>query len=176
MKKVPLVVALIVCLAVATGPVSADDATSLISGTGWRLSSAEFSPDHVEGLPRVEFVVNVWITNGGRISGSYKYANVAGLKISGPVNCAGVAGSQAVIGGPITRGDLAGNSFLVFLTDNGRRQFGQIGPDVVSQTYILPDQAGEIAVPNDFPRTCPVVETAHDHYDVLGDIAVRSGG
>lgn len=176
MKKIPLVIALIASLALAIGPVSADDATSLISGGGWRLSSAEFSPDHVEGLPRVEFVVNVWIADGGRISGSYRYANVSGLKISGPVSCAKVAGNQAVIGGPITRGDLAGNSFLVFLTDNGRRQFGQIGPDIVSQTYILPDQAGEVAVPNDFPRTCPVVETPHDAYDVLGDVAVRSGG
>lgn len=184
MKRLPLVLTLVASLVLAVGPVSADDAKSVISGGGWRLTNETWSPPGTPpGLPKVEFLVNAWITENGRVSGLYKYGNVSGLLLSGPLTCAKVAGNRAVIGGPISRTSdsaFAGTSFLVFLTDNGRHQFGQIGPDIVSQTYISPVFPGTVGdMPADFPAHCPAADgaasNAADAFEVLGDIAVRSG-
>ena len=53
---------------------------------------------------------------------------------------------------------------------------GQAGPDVVSQTYILPGDAGFIGADlTDFPEICPdaTVTRTDDPFEVQGNFVVR---
>jgi len=187
MKRLPLVLTLLASLVLALGPVSADNTTALITGGGWRLGNVAFPA--FAGKPIREFTVNVWSTDSRRVIGFYRFGSIGGTTFSGPVTCAKVAGNRAVIGGPITITSdpgLAGKSFLVFLTDNGPHRFGQIGPDTLSQTYLLPDDVqpgGSLGpgldIPTNFPARCPAADgtasSAADVNDMTGDIAIWSG-
>lgn len=172
MRTLRLALAAAITLAVLAAPVSAAPASTgdFVWGGGNRLSNDD-------GSPRVEFRVAA-ATLGGHAFGYYSYRHlVLDLKFSGPITCFDIAGNQAAVGGVITRlsgtdkgSTELGNGFLVFLIDNGA------GTDVVSQTYILPADAdaGNVTVPDNFPRTCPDAEdTAHDAYNVEGNLVVR---
>jgi hypothetical protein len=141
-----------------------------VGGVGIRLSDA-----------RVQYTVSVKGGTGGPI-GSFLYRNLDfSLTFGGPVTCFDVAGNQAAIGGWITHVDgprnagLLGQAYLVFFEDNGSPSYlGQAGPDIVSQTYILPDDAGIVEVPAGFPDICPdAATTAHDAFDFQGNIVVN---
>ena len=154
--------------AVVSGPVSGAPASNgdFLSGGGYRLSA-----DGTER--RVQFNAYAQADTNGAW-GSYWFRQlVANFNFSGQVKCLDRSGNQAAIGGVITRSSgivSVGDKFLVFVIDNGEDS-GK--PDVVSQTYILPGQAGDVAVPRNFPAVCPnAASTAHDEFPVDGDLAM----
>jgi hypothetical protein len=160
-------------IALLSAPVSGAPASNgdFVSGSGYRLSA-----DATER--RVQFNAYAQADTNGAW-GSYWYRNLAfNLTYSGQVKCLDVSGNQAAIGGVITRltadpsvGFGAGDKFLVFLIDNSDQDPGN--PDIVSQTYILPADSGNVEVPRNFPATCPdAATTAHDEFFVQGDLAI----
>ena len=98
------------------------------------------------------------------------------LTFGGKATCFDIDDDQAAIGGWITHSTdpgLRGLAYLVFFEDNGSPALGQAGPDVVSQAYILPADAGSVEVPEGFPAVCPdAASTAHDAFDVQGNFVV----
>ena len=157
-------IAAVVCAAAAilAAPVSAAPATpgDSVGGVGVRLSGN-----------RVQYTVSVKGGPSGPI-GSFLYRAIDfRLTFGGTATCFDIDGNQAAVGGWITHvqgnPDLRGQAYLVFFEDNGP------SGDIVSQTYILPDDGGLVDVPGDFPDTCPdAATTAHDAYDVLGNFVV----
>lgn len=156
-------------LAVFAAPVAAAPATpgDSVGGVGIRLSAN-----------RVHYTVAV---KGGPSApiGSFLYRGIDfHLTFGGRAACFDVAGHQAAIGGWITHSTdpaLLGQAYLVFFEDDGSPSSpGQVGPDVVSQSYILPADAGSVDVPDGFPAVCPdAAATAHDAFDVQGNFVVR---
>ncbi len=162
---------LIAVTAVATMlavPVSAAPATpgDSVGGIGIRLSAN-----------RVQYSVSVK-GGPGRPIGSFLYRGLDfDLTFGGRATCFDIAGHQAAIGGWITHSTdpaLRGQAYLVFFEDNGfPSSLGEAGPDVVSQTYILPADAGSVDVPAGFPAVCPdAAATAHDAFDFQGNFVV----
>lgn len=174
MRLLRIAVALATSMVVMAAPAAAAPATAgdSVGGVGIRLSAN-----------RVQYTVSV---KGGSAApiGSFLYRSIDfSLTFGGRATCFDVAGNQAAVGGWITHvqsGDpdnqaLLGQAYLVFFEDNGfPASPGQAGPDVVSQTYILPADAGSVTVPAGFPQTCPdAATTAHDAFDVQGDFVVK---
>jgi hypothetical protein len=175
MRALRIVMTAIAAVAVLATPVAAAPTTGdLVSGAGWRLNSA--------GEKRVQFRVDAQLAGAGA-GGSYSYRNpFIGLSFSGTVDCLDVRGTLAAVGGTVTKlndpnlGVAIGDSFLIFVIDRGNPYRNGVGPDIVSQTYILPADAGNIIVPVDFPASCPDPETTeHDAFDVSGDVTVKDG-
>lgn len=170
MRFLRSVVVAAITLVLLAAPASAAPASTgdFVWGSGYRLLE--------DGSRRVEYRVGA-AALGSHAFGYFSYRHlVVDLRFSGPVTCFDIDGNEAAIGGVITRatgtdpgvGGLLGAGFLVFLIDNGSE------PDVVSETYILPADAGNVVVPGDFPRTCPDAdETAHNTYGFEGNIVVR---
>jgi hypothetical protein len=149
-------------------PASAAPASNgdFVSGSGYRLSA-----DGTER--RAEFNAYAQADTNGAW-GSYWFRQLAAsFNFSGQVKCLDVAGNQAAIGGVITRSSgvvSAGDKFLVFVVDNGE---DPANPDIVSQTYVLPSDAGNVTVPRNFPSVCPNAETtSHDAFQADGDLAI----
>jgi hypothetical protein len=172
MRLLRTAVALGAVLAVLAAPVSAAPATrgDSVGGVGVRLSDN-----------RVQYTVSVMGGPNGP-TGSFLYRSIDfSLTFGGRATCFDIAGNHAAIGGWIThvqsrdpgnRG-LLGQAYLVFFEDNGSPARGQAGPDVVSQTYILPADAGSVEVPGTFPADCPdAAATEHDAFDVSGNFVV----
>jgi len=142
-----------------------------VAGTGQRLNPT--------GTPIVTFTIGAETTPEGA-SGTYHFERPTdGLTFDGSVSCFIVSGSQAVIGGRVTSvtrlgaTPLVGDGFLVFILDRGDPIGTNPGPDVVSQTYILPYDSTNVTVPGEFPTSCPdPLTTAHDAYDVTGNVVV----
>lgn len=178
MKKLMLVLALAISLALAGTPASGapnGTAISLIAGAGWRLSPED-------GTPRVEFNVNAWEAPAGRVTGAYQYGNVAGLTLSGPITCGDVVGNVGVVAGTITDGtDFVGVTYLVYFVDNGPAQFGQISPDVLTQTFLQPEVDPVVPLPENFPMECPAADAADPGslpgglLNMLGEVVVHDG-
>lgn len=141
-----------------------------VTGQGRRINA---------GTPTAEFTVDARTTATGA-QGSYSFHHLTlGVAFDGTVSCLRVSGNEAALGGTIMASSgpsptlAIGGSFLVFLTDHGSPTPGKAGPDVTSQTYILPGDASVVSVPSDFPTTCPdPTSTAHDAYIVDGDLAI----
>lgn len=175
MRTLRTFLAAAVSLVALVAPVSAAPASTgdFVSGSGYRLTP--------EGERRVHFRVGVKASPDGGVSGAYSYRNLAvDLTFSGPITCLDVQGNQAAIGGLITKLTTSvpdihlGDSFLVFLIDLGDPYRGQVGPDVVSQTYIFPISENDVIVPGDFPTTCPdAAATAHDAFNVQGNFVIK---
>jgi hypothetical protein len=169
MRILRLLIAAGAVTAMLVAPVSAAPATpgDSVSGVGIRLSAF-----------RVQYTVSVKGGPGAPI-GSFLFRGVDfPLTFGGRATCFDIAGNEAAIGGVITHStnsELLGAAYLVFFEDNGFPATpGQAGPDVVSQTYILPADAGNVDVPDGFPAVCPdAAATAHDAFDVQGNFVVR---
>ena len=149
--------------AALAGPANRDS----VVGGGLRIA-----PD---GTPNRSFSVSARALAGGGASGSYTFLvlhsgsrNGPSDRFTGTVTCLDVVGNQAVIGGHITKGNIApGGDFLVFLIDGGAPVGGQPGPDMVSLTYITPQDdwpSGDI--PGDFHTHCPSANGPS--YDTVG--------
>ncbi|MEX2136305.1 MAG: hypothetical protein WEB29_04990 [Chloroflexota bacterium] len=173
MRKLRVLMAATAVMMLLGTPVSGAPASNgdFVSGSGYRLSA-----DGNER--RVQFNAYAQADTNGAW-GSYWYRNLAiNLTFSGQVKCLDVSGNQTAIGGVITRltadpspGFGVGDKFLVFLIDNSDQN--PANPDVVSGTYILPLDSTAVAVPRNFPATCPdAATTAHDAFLVQGDIAI----
>jgi hypothetical protein len=165
-------VAALAITALLVAPVSAAPASSgdSLRGVGIRLSANA-----------VQYTVSVTGGQGGEPSGSFLFRSLAfKLTFGGPVSCFDIDGNLAAIGGwttHVTPGnrDLVGHPYLVFFEDNGApSELGQEGPDVVSQTYIFPDDEVFVDVPDDFPNTCPDAAAARsdDPFLVQGNFVV----
>lgn len=165
MRALRLLIAATAVTAMLVVPVSAAPATpgDSVGGVGIRLSTN-----------RVQYTVSVKGGPSGPI-GSFLFRGVDfNLIFGGPATCFDIDGHQAAIGGFITHSsnsNLLGLAYLVFFADNGP------GPDVVSQTYILPgDDADFIdADLSNFPATCPDATVARSDaaYAVQGNFVVR---
>ena len=172
MKGLRVGLGIMVVFTLIVGPVSAAPATKgdSVGGVGYRL---------VDGERRVAYSISARGGANGP-TGSFLYRSVTfSLTFGGPVTCLDIDGNEAAIGGRITHVQsfghendfLLGLNYLVFVQDNGSGSLGSVGPDVVSQAYILPGDP--VDVPADFPATCPdAASTDHDAYDVEGDFAV----
>ena len=172
MRSLRLSLAACAVVALLAPPVSAAPATpgDSVGGVGIRLSGN-----------RIQYTVSV---RGGPSAptGSFLYRSIDfSLTFGGRATCFDIDGHQAAIGGWITHVEskdsgnqgLIGQAYLVFFEDNGTGSRGEAGPDVVSQTYILPADAASVEVPEQFPAVCPdAAATAHDAFDVQGDFVV----
>ena len=173
MRTLPTLIAAGAVVVLMAAPVSAAPATpgDAVGGVGVRLSAG-----------RVQYTVSV---KGGPDApiGSFLYRAIDfPLTFGGRATCVDIAGHRAAIGGWITHVQspepanqgLIGMAYLVFIEDNGHpTSRAQEGPDVVSQTYILPADAGSVDVPDEFPAICPdAAATAHDAFDVQGNFVV----
>jgi hypothetical protein len=169
MRTLRILVAASAVIALLTAPAVGAPASNgdFASGSGYRLSAEATER-------RVQFNILAQADTNGAF-GSYWYNNVVvDLTFSGQVKCLDVSGNEAAIGGVITRssgGVSPGDKFLVFAIDNSDQDPGN--PDVVSQTYILPADSVNVAVPRNFPAACPdAATTAHDTFLVEGDLAI----
>lgn len=172
MRLLRSAVVLCAVIAILASPVSAAPASrgDAVGGVGIRLSDN-----------RVQYTVSVVGGPRGPI-GSFFFRSIDfSLTFGGRATCFDVSGHQAAIGGWITHVQsrdpgnqgLLGLAYLVFFEDNGFPTRGQAGPDVVSQTYILPFDAGSVDVPESFPADCPdAASTEHDAFDVQGNFVV----
>ena len=173
MRLVRSAVALGAIMAILASPVSAAPATKgdAVGGVGIRLSDN-----------RIQYTISVMGGPHGP-TGSFLYRSIDfSLTFGGQATCFDIDGNRAAIGGVITHVQsrdpgnqgLLGLAYLVFVEDNGPGARGEVGPDVVSQAYILPFDAGAVEVPESFPAECPdSASTAHDAFDVQGDFVVR---
>lgn len=167
MRLLRFVIAASAVTAMLAAPVSAAPATpgDSVGGVGIRLSDF-----------RVQYTVSVKGGPGAPI-GSFLYRGIDfHLTFGGQATCFDIVDNHAAIGGWITHSTdpgLRGEAYLVFFEDNGSPSLGEAGPDVVSQAYILPADAGSVEVPEGFPAVCPdAVTTAHDAFDVQGNFVV----
>jgi len=146
-------------------------AIDAVAGAGKRLDAA--------GDTIAEFTIDAETSPEGA-AGTYHFHHVpTETTFDGRVTCLAVDGRGAAVGGwmmTVTRPGTtpkAGDAFLVFLLDRGDPLGTHPGPDLVSHTYLLPGDAATVAVPEDFPTTCPEwLTTPHDEYDVTGNVSV----
>jgi hypothetical protein len=145
-----------------------------VAGTGKRLDAS--------GAPIVDFTVDAHSSPDGA-AGTYHFHHVpTETTFDGQVTCVFVDGERAAVGGwvgTVIRPGTppkAGDAFLVFLVDGGAAVGASPGIDRASHTYLLPGDGADVDVPADFPTTCPDPSTtAHDEFDLVGDVVVTDG-
>lgn len=191
MRTLRIIVAVAATLALLTAPVSAAPSSTasgdFVIGGGQRINP--------QGALSRTFSVDARSLPGGKTSGNYTFLSRTDparppFSFTARVTCVDVVGNLAVIGGTITKGNVAvGAPFLVFFRDNGDPVGGQVGPDMVSQTYVgtggLFGNVDEVLTAQEFsafPGTCP--GAAHDHpgfgdvpgeFNVQGNFVVHDG-
>lgn len=144
-----------------------------VVGSGWRLTN--------DNVPGVQFKVAAQI-GATRAFGTYTYGASFGT-FTVTLSCGAVDGDTAVLGGSVTSSTipgLEGAPAYLFFVDGGPAVFGQLGPDLVTQTAVGPEEAGS-DLPSDFPTHCP--QARGDSFEeqlalyglktVLGDVLVR---